>query len=46
MHVPHRFSGIGTLPRCSAAPLATPANPLEPYPLAIPSCRSANPLEP
>jgi hypothetical protein len=24
MHVPHRFSGIGTRRRCSAAPLATP----------------------
>jgi hypothetical protein len=50
MHVPHRFSGIGT-PRAAAQPplatsLAVPANPLEPWPLAVPSCRPANPFEP
>jgi len=35
MHVPHRFSGIGTRRRCSAAPLATP------YPTAQPGPWSA-----
>ena len=35
MHVPHRFSGIGTRRRCSAAPLATltPLLSLAPGPL-------------
>jgi len=35
MHVPHRFSGIGTRRRCSAAPLATltPLLSLAPDPL-------------
>jgi hypothetical protein len=31
MHVPHRFSGIGTPAPLLSRPLATPANPFEPY---------------